>query len=95
MSSWENHFISWTSIDWNIPYLILKYEDLVNNSESEIKKLLSFCELTFDENCLKHHENKRVIKTISFNQARKPIYKTSLGSYTGYENYLTALKDLT
>ena len=73
----------------------LKYEDLVNNSESEIKKLLSFCELTFDENCLKHHENKRVIKTISFNQARKPIYNTSLKSYTGYENYLTTLKDLT
>ena len=73
----------------------LKYEDLVNDSGNEIKKLLSFCELTWDENCLKHHENKRVIKTISFNQARKPIYNTSLKSYTGYENYLTALKDLT
>ena len=87
MKFWKNFFSN------NI--YDLKYEDLVNDSENEIKKLLSFCELTWDENCLKHYENKRVIKTISFNQARKPIYNTSLKSYTGYENYLTALKDLT
>ena len=72
----------------------LKYENLVKNTDHEIKKLLKFCSLDWDENCLKHHENKRVIKTISFNQARRPIYSTSLKSYNGYENYLTALKGL-
>ncbi len=72
----------------------LKYENLVKNTDHEIKKLLKFCSLDWDENCLKHHENKRVIKTISFNQARRPIYSTSLKSYNGYENYLTALKSL-
>ena len=72
----------------------LEYEKLVKDSEREIKKLLKFCSLDWDENCLKHHKNKRVIKTISFNQARRPIYETSLKSYAGYENYLTDLKHL-
>ena len=39
-------------------------------------------------------KNKRVIKTISYNQARKPIYNTSVKSFKGYEDYLNALKDL-
>ena len=64
------------------------------NTKDEVKKLLEFCSLDWDDNCLQHHKNKRVIKTISFNQARKPIYNTSLKSYNGYENYLTGLKDL-
>ena len=72
----------------------LKYEDLVNDTKNEVKKLLEFCSLEWDDNCLQHHKNKRVIKTISFNQARKPIYNTSLKSYNGYETYLTELKDL-
>ena len=72
----------------------LSYEKLVNNSEQEIHELLKFCNLNWDENCLKHHENERVIKTISFNQARQPIYKTSIKSYNGYEDYLVELKDI-
>ena len=55
---------------------------------------LRFCNLNWDENCLKHHKNKRVIKTISFNQARQPIYKSSIKSYDGYEDYLVELKDI-
>ena len=72
----------------------LKYENLVNDTKNEVKKLLEFCSLDWDDKCLQHHKNKRVIKTISFNQARKPIYNTSLKSYNGYETYLTELKDL-
>ena len=63
-------------------------------TKDEVEKLLKFCSLDWDENCLAHHKNKRVIKTISFNQARRPIYNTSLKSYAGYEKYLTDLMDL-
>lgn len=72
----------------------LKYENLVSNTKIEVEKLLKFCSLDWDENCLSHHKNKRAIKTISFNQARKPIYKTSVKSFSGYENYLEPLNEL-
>ena len=60
----------------------------------EVEKLLKFCSLKWDDKCLNHQKNKRVIKTISFNQARKPIYKTSLKSFKGYENHLSVLEKL-
>ncbi len=72
----------------------LKYENLVNDPRNEVKHLLEFCSLEWDEKCLNHQKNKRVIKTISYNQARKPIYKTSIKSFKGYENYLDVLKNL-
>ena len=69
----------------------LNYENLVTNSEEEIKNLIKFCELNWDPNCLKHYENKRLIKTVSFNQARKPIYKSAVKSSNIYEKYLDKL----
>ena len=72
----------------------LCYENLVSDTKNEVEKLLKFCSLEWDDKCLQHQKNKRVIKTISYNQARKPIYNTSIKSFTGYEDYLVALKDL-
>ena len=71
----------------------LDYNNLVNNSENEIKNLLRFCELDWDPNCLRHEDNPRSIKTVSFNQARKPIYKTALKSSDKYKEYLNELTD--
>ena len=73
----------------------LQYENLVTNTKLEVEKLLKFCSLNWDEGCLNHHKNKRAIKTISFNQARQPVYGTSVKSYAGFESYLTILKDIT
>ena len=72
----------------------LSYEELVVNPKNEVKKLLDFCGLEWDKNCLRHDKNERVIKTISYNQARKPIYITSVKSYSGYENYLSEIISL-
>ncbi len=69
----------------------LNYEKLVTNPEEEIKNLIKFCELNWDPNCLKHYENKRLIKTVSFNQARKPIYKSAIKSSNVYKKYLDKL----
>tara|TARA_Y100001936_G_scaffold240455_1_gene274957 strand:- start:416 stop:1969 length:1554 start_codon:yes stop_codon:yes gene_type:complete len=66
------------------------YENIINNNKTEIKKLLNFCELDWDENCLKHHQSKEtIIKTVSAYQARKPIYKTSINSN---EHYMQSLE---
>ena len=72
----------------------LFYESLTEEHESETKKLLKFCELSWDENCLKHYQNKKSIKTVSFGQARKPIYKSSVNSSEKYKDYLNELKSI-
>ena len=65
--------------------IILQKKIRINNSESEIRKLLNYCELNWDENCLNHHQSKKtMIKTVSTYQARKPIYKTSIDSNKYY-----------
>ena len=72
----------------------IEYSELVQNSEIEIKKLLNFCELKWDDNCLNHHKNERAIKTASSIQARKPIYKTAVKSSDRYKDYLKNIKSI-
>jgi len=68
------------------------YEKIVNNQEKEIKKLINFCELKWDPNCLKFFKkNKTPINTASVTQARKAIYKSSLNSNAEYSQYLNKL----
>ena len=56
--------------------------------EDEIKKLLKFCELDWEEDCLNFNKKGPPIKTVSITQARKPIYKTSVNSYEKYKDHL-------
>ena len=46
---------------------------IIKDPENEIKKLLNFCDLDFEENCLNFYKNKRPIKTVSSTQARQPL----------------------
>jgi len=66
----------------------ISYEKLVENQEPESRKLLDFCNLDWDKNCLTFYKNKRGIVTASFAQARKPIYKNSVKSWQNYKNEL-------
>jgi len=66
----------------------ISYEKLVKNQEFESRKLLDFCNLDWDKNCLTFYKNKRGIVTASFAQARKPIYKNSVKSWQNYKNEL-------
>ena len=67
------------------------YEGLINNPKIEIEKLLRFCDLEWDDNCLKFYRTKRAIKTVSVAQARQPLYKSSISSSKKYEPYLSDL----
>ena len=69
----------------------ISYEKLVENQESESRKLLDFCNLDWDKNCLTFYKNKRGIITVSFAQVRKPIYKNSVKSWQKYEGDLLPL----
>ena len=70
------------------------YEDLVNNPIEETKKLINFCNLEWEDNCLDHTKNKTGIKTVSIEQARKPIYKNSVNLNQSYLKYLNFLNQI-
>ena len=66
-----------------------EYEKLVSDKKNEIKKLLKFCDLEWDDKCLSFHKNSTTpIKTVSMAQAREPIYKSSINSYDNYKDHL-------
>jgi len=66
----------------------LKYEDMVADSEQQIRNLLEYCQIPFDPDCLAFHESKRNVKTASFAQVRKPIYSSSVQRWKRYEKQL-------
>ena len=68
-----------------------EYEQIVENQEFEIKKIIKFCDLPWEENCLSFDKNKTPIKTMSAAQARQKIYK---GSVNSFEKFAFFLKDL-
>ncbi|MFT7247181.1 MAG: tetratricopeptide (TPR) repeat protein [Candidatus Azotimanducaceae bacterium] len=67
------------------------YEQLLLDQEGETRRLLEFCDLSFEEGCLSFHETQRTVKTASFLQVRKPIYETSRGRWQNYAKELGAL----
>ena len=70
------------------------YEKLVNDPVEETKKLIQFCNLEWDENCLDHTKNKTGIRTVSIEQARNPIYKKSVNLSENYLKYLDFLNKI-
>lgn len=69
----------------------LSYENLTLNQKSETKKLIKYCGLDWDEECLNFHNNKRAVLTASSAQVRKKIYRGSSEAWKKYEKYLGAL----
>ena len=72
----------------------LSYEKLINDQEGETKKLIKFCELEWDLNCLSPHKNNKKVSTASLAQVRSPIYKSSIKLWENYSKNLNDLKKL-
>ena len=66
----------------------ISYENLVNNSEKEIKEIVDFCGLKWEESLKMFHKNKRTVETASLLQVRKPMYSTSINSWKNYQEQL-------
>jgi len=69
----------------------LYYEDLTTNQEEETRKLLEYCELDWDENCLNFHTSKRAVKTASALQVRQKMYQGSSEAWKKHEEYIQPL----
>ncbi len=68
------------------------YEHMVSDTETEIRRLLAYCGLDFEEQCLRYYENNRAVRTASSEQVRKPIYKEGVDQWQHYEPWLNPLK---
>lgn len=68
------------------------YERLVDDTEAEIRQLLDYCGLHFDERCLRFHETDRAVRTASSEQVRQPIYRGGMDHWRHFEPWLDPLK---
>jgi tetratricopeptide (TPR) repeat protein len=72
--------------------LHLRYEDLVRDPESNIRRLLTHCGLEFEPACLAFHETKRPVRTASAEQVRQPLYASGVGYWKNFQSQLEPLR---
>jgi hypothetical protein len=68
------------------------YEQMVDDTEAEVRRLLDYCGLPFEDGCLRFFENDRPVRTASSEQVRKPIYRDGVEHWRHYEPWLDPLK---
>jgi tetratricopeptide (TPR) repeat protein len=68
------------------------YESMIDDTESEVRKLLEYCGLPFEDSCLRFYENERAVRTASSQQVRKPIFREGVDHWRHYEPWLDPLK---
>lgn len=68
------------------------YESMIDDTEAQVRSLLAYCGLPFEDACLRFYENERAVRTASSQQVRKPIYREGLEQYRHYEAWLGPMK---
>jgi predicted Zn-dependent protease len=69
------------------------YEDMIANTEVQVRALLEYCGLPFEAACLRFYENERAVRTASSEQVRRPIFRDALEHWRHFESHLAPLKD--
>ena len=67
------------------------YEDVIENPEKEVRSMIDFLNLDFQELCLSFYKSSRPVKTASSEQVRQPIYKSALNYWKNFEDELNEL----
>lgn len=71
--------------------LTVQYEEVVTDFENQVRRMLEFCELPFEDNCLKFFETDRPVRTASSEQVRQPIHTRAVHHWRNYEAHLGEL----
>jgi tetratricopeptide (TPR) repeat protein len=69
------------------------YDDLVADTEAQVRRLLDHCGLPFEAGCLRFWETDRAVRTVSSEQVRRPIFRDGLDQWRSYETQLQPLAD--
>jgi tetratricopeptide (TPR) repeat protein len=73
--------------------LCVRYEDVVDDLEGQVRRILAHCELPWDDACLDFYNTKRPVRTASSEQVRQPLYRDSVGIASHYGDALDALRE--
>lgn len=76
-----------------IPVLDVPYEAVVNDTELWIRRILEFCGLEWEQDCLRFYQEKRQVNTASYDQVRRPVYRSAVNRWKHYERHLKPLKE--
>ena len=68
------------------------YEQLVDDTETEVRALLDYCGLEFEPSCMEFHKTERAVRTASSEQVRQPIYRNATAEWQAYERHLGPLQ---
>lgn len=85
MSYWKDHL--------PINVIDVPYENLVNNTEVESRRIVEACGLPWNSECFEFHSTQRALMTASTEQVRQPIYQGSIGKWKHYEKPLAPILD--
>jgi predicted Zn-dependent protease len=69
------------------------YESTIEDTEAEVRRLLDYCALPFEAQCLRFYENERAVRTASSEQVRRPIFRDGVDHWRHYEPWLGPLKE--
>jgi tetratricopeptide (TPR) repeat protein len=72
--------------------LRVRYEEVVSDLETQVRRLLDFCGLPFEEACLNFHQTERAVRTASSEQVRQPIYKSGVDQWENFSPWLDPLR---
>ena len=72
--------------------LRVQYEDVIDDLEAQVRRLLDFCDLPFEQACVDFHQTKRAVRTASSEQVRQPIYTSGVEQWRHFEPHLDPLK---
>ena len=83
MRHWDRVLPGWV--------LRVKYEDVVDDLEGNVRRILDFCGLEFEPACIEYHKTVRSVRTASSEQVRQPIYREGLEQWKHFEPWLAPL----
>jgi len=95
LGHYYRHYVAYMDyLDEIMPGRILRvsYEHLVVDTEAEIRRMLDYCGLPFEENCLRFWETDRAVLTPSAEQVRRPIFRDALQQWKNYQPWLGPLR---
>ncbi|NNF42342.1 MAG: hypothetical protein HKN62_04715 [Phycisphaerales bacterium] len=105
LSAWSTQ-IDWTAKAWaqsqrmmqhwketlDVPILDVHYEALVADPEHQFRRIIAFIGLEWDDACMAFHSSRRTVRTLSYDQVNRPIYRTSSGRHRNYASFIEGIE---